>query len=96
MNELLPIGSLVILENISKPVMILSYLPEHKGRVFDYLGVFYPVGLVSNKSAMIFNQSGIEKLIVKGYEDEDCRKFLPTIPLAVSEMIAEAEAKKGE
>ena len=96
MNELFPLGTIVMLKGIKKPVMIVGYLQNVNGRVYDYLGVPYPTGLGSSKSTLVFDHGTLEKLVVKGYEDEDSSVFLKALPRLVSGVAAYQEAQKGE
>ena len=50
MNTILPIGSVVMLNNATKPVMIFGYLQKSnltKNEVVDYVGVPYPEGNIN-------------------------------------------------
>ena len=96
MNELYPIGSLVMVNNIPTPVMVMGYLPIVSGRLYDYIGVPYPTGFISSKSTMVFDHKLVEKLVAKGYEDEDCDAFLQAIPRFVSGVVATKVAQEGE
>lgn len=96
MNELYPIGSLVTIKNTPTPLMIMGYLPIVKERVYDYIGVPYPTGLISEKSTMAFDHVLIEELVSKGYEDEDCKVILQAIPRLVSGVVAMKVAKEEE
>ena len=47
MNTVLPIGSVVKIQGIKKPIMIFGYLQKSglgNGKVIDYVGVPYPEG----------------------------------------------------
>ena len=96
MNELFPLGTIVTLKGINKPVMIIGYLQNVNGHVYDYLGVPYPTGLVSPKSSLVFDHGVLEKLVAKGYEDEDSKVFLNAIPRLVTGVAAYNQAQKGE
>lgn len=77
-NELLPIGSIVLLEGAEKKLMIFgvgqTQLEENKD--FDYIGVVYPEGNMGEGSQFLFNHSDIEEVIFRGYEDEERESFL--------------------
>ena len=77
-NELLPIGSIVLLEGAEKKLMIfgvgLTQLEENKD--FDYIGVVYPEGNMGEGSQFLFNHSDIEEIVFRGYEDEERDNFL--------------------
>ena len=77
-NELLPIGSIVLLEGAEKKLMIFgvgqTQLEENKD--FDYIGVVYPEGNMGEGSQFLFNHSDIEEIVFRGYEDEGRDNFL--------------------
>lgn len=77
-NELLPIGSIVLLEGAEKKLMIFgvgqTQLEENKD--FDYIGVVYPEGNMGEGSQFLFNHSDIEEIVFRGYEDEERDNFL--------------------
>lgn len=69
----LPIGSVVMVKGIKRKVMIFGYKQKRRGQnenVFDYIGVVYPEGHIDNQLHIGFNQENIEKVIFRGYEDE--------------------------
>lgn len=77
-NELLPIGSIVLLEGAEKKLMIFgvgqTQLEENKD--FDYIGVVYPEGNMGEGSQFLFNHSDIEEIVFREYEDEERDNFL--------------------
>ena len=77
-NELLPIGSIVLLEGAEKKLMHSgvgeTQLEENKD--FDYIGVVYPEGNMGEGSQFLFNHSDIEEIVFRGYEDEERDNFL--------------------
>ena len=77
-NELLPIGSIVLLEGAEKKLMIFgvgqTQLEENKD--FDYIGVVYPEGNMGEGSQFLFNHSDKEEIVFRGYEDEERDNFL--------------------
>ncbi len=72
-NEYLPLGSVVVLTDGVQELMIVSrgINVQMDGEVFffDYGGVLYPDGLLSDKMAY-FNNSGIDRVLFRGYDDE--------------------------
>lgn len=77
-NELLPIGSVVILKNGKKRVMItgIKQIEPKTNKVFDYLAVLYPEGHLGQELKFLFNQENIEKVFFRGYEDEEREEFI--------------------
>lgn len=77
-KELLPIGSVVILHNATKRLMIYGVGQTNldDGCDYDYIGVMYPEGLVGDDSRFLFNHSDIKDVIFRGYEDDERNLFL--------------------
>lgn len=73
-SNYLPLGSIVMLQNATQKLMIISRAisVNNNGKVFffDYGGVPYPEGLMGDQMAY-FNSDGIEKVIFEGYRDID-------------------------
>jgi hypothetical protein len=77
-KKFLPIGSIVILKNATKKIMISGYCsmtPEHKGELFDYTGCLYPEGLLSSDQVCLFNNDQIDKVFYEGYTDDESKEF---------------------
>ena len=77
-KEFLPVGSVVLLKEAKRPVVVIGFSVVEKGekKVWDYLGCAYPIGVVGTDKNLLFQRDQIEKVISRGYEDEDCKKFL--------------------
>lgn len=76
-KKYLPIGSIVLLKNANKKVMVTGFYVKAAGfdRVFDYSGCVYPEGELSSKETRVFNNDEIDKVIYKGYENEEEESF---------------------
>lgn len=70
-DEWLPIGSVVLLRNGSKSLMIAGRVVQNAsdGLVYDYCACAYPEGYVSSQM-YFFNQTDIAIVASKGYENE--------------------------
>ncbi|MFD1335895.1 DUF4176 domain-containing protein [Oceanobacillus iheyensis] len=78
---MLPIGSIVYLKEGTSKLMILNRAPilpaenqEQKGVMYDYSGCIYPQGLDPN-NVLYFNEENIDKVVSKGYKDEEEERF---------------------
>jgi hypothetical protein len=78
MNEIgekyLPIGSVVILKNATKRIMITGFAsmsPETGDAVYDYSGCMYPEGFFDYNQVCVFNHEDIAQLFSKGYVDDE-------------------------
>ena len=78
MKNLLPLGSIVLLENGEKRIMI--YGRRQKAIVndeeYDYVACLYPEGNISEEFTYLFNHSDIKEVIHTGYSDEEDAAFL--------------------
>lgn len=77
MNNLLPIGSVVLLKSGKKKVMIYGRKQIHldTGKMYDYISCLYPEGNVSPEFTFLFNHEDIEKVFFKGYIDGEEIEF---------------------
>ena len=78
LNQLLPIGSVVLLRNAKKRLMITGVLPiqTEEEEVYDYIAVIYPEGYIGPRSNYVFNHGDIEEILFKGYDDEERKGYL--------------------
>ena len=78
-NSLLPIGSVVLLKNSTKRIMIsgVAQVSTDDGgeKIYDYTGVLYPEGFMSVDKNYLFNQDQIDKLYFIGYQDDEGLQF---------------------
>ena len=83
-EKFLPIGTVVLLKDGKKKVMILSYLifptgeAEHK-EMYDYGGCAYPEGVVDSKVGIGFNHDQIAEIVHMGHVDDDYRELNDTL-----------------
>lgn len=77
-RELLPIGSVVLLEGAIKKVMIYGVMQtDSETEVeYDYLGVIYPEGSMGDGSSFFFNHDQIDQVFFTGYDDEERETFI--------------------
>ena len=77
-REYLPVGTVVLLKEASRPVVIIGYSVVEEGSqdVWDYLGCAYPVGVLSSDKNLLFQSNQIEKILFRGYCDQEGEKFL--------------------
>lgn len=96
-NGLLPIGSVVLLKNSTKRVMIMGVcqgtVSEGERRIYDYVGCFFPEGYMSADKNFLFNQDQIDRLFAIGYQDEESLKFKERADALIEKLRAE---EKGE
>lgn len=78
-KELLPIGSIVRLQNGQKRLMITGVLQSKEDELdkqYDYLGILYPEGHIGGDFQYLFNQEDIDEIFFRGYEDQERQAFL--------------------
>lgn len=78
-EKLLPIGSVVLLKEGEKRLMIIGILQtdgEQSNKEYDYLGIMYPEGNVGEGFQYLFNHEDIEQIYFHGYEDEERAAFI--------------------
>ncbi|MBE5881927.1 MAG: DUF4176 domain-containing protein [Lachnospiraceae bacterium] len=77
-KDLLPIGSVVTLEEGKKKLMIfgVKQTNEEDGTEYDYLSVMYPEGNMGGETQFLFNHEDIFEVVFKGYEDDERTEFL--------------------
>ena len=77
-EKYLPIGTVVMLKEGSKRVMITGFCTiggENKNKIFDYCGCLYPEGFISSNQNLLFDHSQIEKIYHMGLIDEEEEDF---------------------
>lgn len=77
MDKYLPIGTIVLLNNGNKKLMIYGRKQIHaqSWKRFDYVACFYPEGNINEKYTFLFNNEYIREVVFRGYEDDDELEF---------------------
>ena len=104
-EKYLPIGTVVLLTNGTKKVMITGYLPidvEAGNKMYDYTGCLFPEGVIIDSETLAFNHDQIKEIVFEGLDNEESQEFIKTInnianinnqPAATS-VVAEASAEE--
>lgn len=91
---LLPIGSVVLLTNSTKRVMIIGILQrqvkEDRETIWDYSGCLYPEGYMGPDKCFLFNNEQIEKIYSIGYQDEEQFDFKVRIDKVREDLLSKA------
>ncbi|MFX3625541.1 MAG: DUF4176 domain-containing protein [Ectobacillus sp.] len=77
-QALLPIGSVVILKEGTKKLMIYGrrqVLAASKTEIYDYVGCLYPEGYINPDYSYVFNHQDIAAVVFTGYQDEDEKAY---------------------
>lgn len=85
MEKYLPIGTVVLLKNANKKLMIYGrkQLQADTGKLWDYVGCLYPEGNISANYTYMFNHSDIAEVIFEGYKNEEEDRFQTFLKLIV-------------
>ena len=81
-NKILPLGSVVLLHNGTKKVMIIGYAmktPENPDKVYDYCGCVFPEGVLRSDVTCVFNHNQIKEVCFVGYKNEESTNFVDNI-----------------
>ena len=68
----LPMGSVVKLEGLDVPVMVVGRLQREKGqeRVWEYSGCPYPCGFEDSSNGLLFDGGQIEHVLFLGFRTQ--------------------------
>lgn len=86
---LLPIGTVVLLKNSEKRLMIMGVCQKEVGdreAVWDYAGCLYPEGYIGADKVYLFNNSQIDKVYAIGYQDEEQFAFKQKVDKIINEI----------
>ena len=74
LTGLLPIGSVVLLKESTKRLMIIGIIQRsasNANNIYDYCGVVFPEGFLSSETLLLFNNDQIEQIFALGYQDAE-------------------------
>lgn len=77
MEDLLPLGSVVLLKGGTKRIMICGRMQERveDGIHFDYCACYYPEGILEPERLFLFNHEDIATIEFRGFENEEEKRF---------------------
>ncbi len=79
LKDLLPVGSVVLLKGGTKKLMIIGIKPiseDLPDKVYDYIGVVYPEGYLSNEYNFLFDHKDINDVVFTGYNNPEREDFI--------------------
>ena len=94
----LPIGSVVLLKNSSKKLMIMGFAQvaaDNPEKVYDYVGCVFPEGFLGPEQTFLFDSHQIEKIYAVGYQDEEQMAFKTRVDAALMELREKEKAQDG-
>ncbi len=76
-QDLLPIGSVVVLQGGKRKLMITGRIlsNDKMEEIFDYCGCIYPIGMTSSDELFFFNREDIDQLFFIGFQDVEELSF---------------------
>lgn len=86
---LLPIGSVVLLKESTKRVMIMGVCQrsaDNNETIWDYCGCFYPEGYLGADKIFLFNNDQIDRIYALGYQDAEQMEFKKKADHIVTEL----------
>ena len=78
-RDLLPIGSIVLLDGGEKRLMISGIMQssaDGTGKEYDYVGVLYPEGHIGEPFQYLFYHEDIKEVVFRGFEDSEREEFI--------------------
>lgn len=87
-EKYLPIGTVVMLANGTKRLMITGFciVPnEGDNKMYDYCGCMYPEGIISTDEVALFNHDQIAQVYYVGYKDEEEEAFKTKLKATVAQ-----------
>ena len=94
---LLPIGTVCILKNAKKKIMIIGYYPkltsDKSNKTYDYSGCLYPEGLIASNQVLMFDHDKIEEIFYLGYSDDEGKKLRDILTKDLFNKYAETNQK---
>ncbi len=106
MNEIkpkyLPVGTVVLLENGTKRVMINGFCTmdaNKPDKIYDYSGVLFPEGSLSSDQTLLFDHNQIVRVDHYGLDDQEEKDFkvkLVQIAKAAEESAASQMAAQNQ
>jgi hypothetical protein len=81
MKEYLPLGSVVLLNNGFKKVMIYGRKQrlQPQNTEYDYIACLYPEGNLRKEFTYLFNESDINEIVFRGFTDSDEYAYLQNL-----------------
>lgn len=89
---LLPIGTVVLLKDSKKRVMIIGVVQKQikdgEDIIWDYSACFYPEGYMGPDKTFLFNSDQIDKVFAVGYQDLEQFAFKEKIDKVRMELLS--------
>ena len=93
-SGVLPIGSVVLLKNSTKKLMITGFAQvsaDDPNKIYDYVGCVFPEGFLGPDQTFLFDSYQIETIFFIGYQDQEQMAF----KIRIDEALKEIRNKEG-
>jgi hypothetical protein len=93
-ERVLPIGTVVLLKEAKKRVMIIGYCKyngEDRTKIYDYAGCVYPEGYISPETTVLFNHENIDVIFALGFRNQAQHDFQLKLEDALESLHTKAE-----
>jgi len=87
-EKFLPIGTVVLLKEATKRIMITGYcsaIPENPNKTYDYIGCLFPEGNLAGDDVALFDHEQVATIIHLGLDDDEFKKLNEEIRKALAE-----------
>ncbi|KNY26145.1 DUF4176 domain-containing protein [Pseudobacteroides cellulosolvens] len=93
MKELLPIGSVVLLKNGTKRLMICGRIQAKvdDDTLYDYCACYFPEGIINPRELFLFNNEDIDTVYFVGLQDVEEFEFRDYIKKKLEEIQKKSE-----
>lgn len=80
-DNFLPIGTVVLMKNATKKIMITGYAAKSSeyDNLWDYTGCLWPEGTLSSDKNLLFNHKDISKIFYSGYVTDEQKDFIDVL-----------------
>lgn len=81
-EKTLPLGSVVLLKDALKKAVIIGYKQigqKDPEKIFDYVGVIYPIGSFGPDSQFLFDEDSIQDIIFEGYRNPEFDEMIKAL-----------------
>lgn len=98
-EKYLSVGSVVLLQGGEKKLMIIGFAglaPETEGKIYDYIGCFYPEGIISSDKNILFNHSQIAEICFEGYSTQEDIEYKEKLNNIVKAGVSNGFIKESE
>ena len=88
-DGVLPIGSVVLLKDSTKKLMIMGYAQvaaRDPNVVWDYTGCVFPEGFIGPDKMFMFNRDQIDQVFALGYQDQEQMSFKNQVDKALQDL----------